>query len=134
MPAIDEETRKEIELAIIHELGKGYDEICKKLSQFQNVMLSLKMVLLGIWLGIIGNLVASYVIEFHLLIAGNNLFVGVVLGLIISAILVIYTEQHFKRKIIQPLEEQISELESFKEKVEKQIKESAKRAWRKDSS
>ena len=90
----------------------------KKLAQenivnLVNISLSMRMFLLGITIGVIGNLLASYVVEFHLLIMGGDSFWGLLIGIIAFGFALTYSERKFRSRL-KPLEIAISKLETAK--------------------
>ena len=127
MSSLDKETKKEIELAIIQELGKGYKNLNEQLFQYRTIMISQRMFILGIGIGIIGNLLASYLIEFHMLIMGKYTFWGILTGVIVFGIGLNYLERRYVNKNIKPIEKKIAELESFMQKVAEEIQKSVER-------
>ena len=97
-------------------LGKGYEELEKKLSYYQDKLSEQRIFILGISLGILGNLGASYIIELHLLIAGLT-FWTILAGLFFSVTALIIWQYNYHKKKLIPLEKRIAEMESFKKEV-----------------
>ncbi len=93
----------------------------EKLANLLNIQLSMTMLLLGIIIGVIGNLFASYIIEFHLLIMGENTFWGLLLGIIVFGVVLKFSTRSFK-KDLEPLEIAISKMKATQEMIIKERK------------
>jgi hypothetical protein len=85
------------------------------------------MFILGITIGIMGNLFASYIIEFHMQILRGNTFWGILIGMLVFGIGLKYTEHRLKIQM-KPIEEKIDQLESIhpqiKEAIDRRLTES----------
>ena len=114
-------------LRIIREFSDIYMKLYENIFQYRSLLISHKMFILGITIGIMGNLFASYIIEFHMQILRGNTFWGILIGMLVFGIGLKYTEHRLKIQM-KPIEEKIDQLESIhpqiKEAIDRRLTES----------
>jgi len=113
--------RVDAEKGAIYGLSKGYLELQGLLHEKKEKLISERQFLLGIAIGILGNLVASYAVEFHKLFAEGTTFWGILLGLTASAIAFGFFHYYYTKKSVRPVERKIAEIESVMKDVTKEI-------------
>jgi hypothetical protein len=124
-----EKIKADFELKFFTELKNIQQKLSEKQSNLREFSSSLNTFLLGIWTGIMGNLFASYLIEFQLLIGGNH-FIWIILGLIFSFISMLLFEKRLRNQIIKPIKDLIFKFESSQHDIGKEMSESEKRIGR----
>lgn len=119
--------KHDIEKGTIYGLSKGYLELQELMHERREKLISERQFLLGILIGILGNIVASYLFEFHMRFGAGNTLWGVILGLTMSTLAFVFFHYYYTRKRIKPIEKKITELESVMNEVSEQIDEAASR-------
>lgn len=117
----NEDLRVDAEKGAIYGLSKGYIELQELLHEKKERLISERQFLLGITIGILGNLVASYVVEFQMLFAEGKTLLGILLGLTASAIAFGFFYYYYTKKSVRPVERKIAEIESVMKDVAKEI-------------
>lgn len=116
-----EKLKKDSNRGAIYGLSKGYIELNQNLSYYQDKLNERRLFILGIVLGVFGNLLASYLIELHFLLFGQSIYT-ISSGLAVVVIALILWQYWYNKKTVKPLKTKITELESALKDVKEVIK------------